>query len=468
MARKYVYFFDEGKKEMKELLGGKGANLAEMTNMKLPIPPGFTITTETCDEYYKSGKRIPEELIQEIKVNVEKLEKAMKSKLGDNDNPLLLSVRSGAASSMPGMMDTVLNLGLNDKVVDGIIKKTGNDRFAWDSYRRFIQMFSDVVMEVPAEKYSDALEDFKKEKKVNFDTQLTANDLRELSEIFKTITKAETGKLFPDNPFEQLMLAVAAVFGSWNNSRAVLYRRLNNIHGLLGTAVNIQAMVFGNMGNDCGSGVCFSRNPSTGENIFYGEYLMNAQGEDVVAGVRTPKNMDDLKKEMPQTYKELNDIRLKLEKHFKDMQDMEFTIQEGKLYMLQTRNGKRTAAAALKVAVDMVKEGLINEKEAISRLDAAQLDQLLHPTLDPKAEKDSVPLVVGLPASPGAAVGEIVFDAEKAHDMAEEGHKVILVRIETSPEDLIGMNAAQGILTARGGMTSHAAVVARGMGKSCI
>ncbi len=468
MSKKYVYYFDEGKKEMKELLGGKGANLAEMTNMGLPIPQGFTITTETCDEYYKAGKIIPEGLTKEVKDNISRLEKEMKVRLGDTENPLLLSVRSGAASSMPGMMDTVLNLGLNDKVVAGIIKKTGNERFAWDSYRRFIQMFSDVVMEVPSELYSDALDDFKEEKKVKFDTQLTGNDLKELCEKFKVITKKETGKIFPDNPFDQLMLSVAAVFGSWNNSRAVLYRRLNNIYGLLGTAVNIQAMVFGNMGNDCGSGVCFSRNPSTGENKFYGEYLMNAQGEDVVAGVRTPKNMDDLKNEMPEIYQELNDIRQNLEKHYKDMQDMEFTIQENKLYMLQTRNGKRTAAAALKIVVDMVKEGLITEEEAIIRLDASQLNQLLHPMFDPKIESKATPFVTGLPASPGAAVGEIVFDANKAFDLAEEGHKVILARVETSPEDLIGMNAAEGILTARGGMTSHAAVVARGMGKCCI
>jgi len=468
MGKKYVYFFNEGNKEMKELLGGKGANLAEMTNMKLPIPQGFTITTETCDEFYKAGRKMPANLEEQVKTNIEKLEKAMGKKLGSTQYPLLLSVRSGAASSMPGMMDTVLNLGLNDKVVDGIIQKTGNDRFAWDSYRRFIQMFSDVVMEVSSDLFSDALDDFKDSKKVKVDTQLTAQDLKELCDIFKKITKRETGKLFPENPFDQLMLSVAAVFGSWNNNRAVLYRRLNNIYGLLGTAVNIQAMVFGNMGNDCGSGVCFSRNPSTGENKFYGEYLMNAQGEDVVAGVRTPQNMDDLKKEMPAIYKELDDIRLRLEKHYKDMQDMEFTIQEGKLYMLQTRNGKRTAAAALKIAVDMVEEKLITEKEAILRLDASQLDQLLHPTLDSQAEKKVSPFAVGLPASPGAAVGEVVFDAERAFDLAEEGHKVILVRVETSPEDLIGMNAAQGIMTARGGMTSHAAVVARGMGKCCI
>lgn len=468
MQQKRVYFFDEGKKEMKELLGGKGANLAEMTNLGLPIPPGFTITTETCDEYYKSNKKMPEGLTEEIEKNLERLENQMGAKFGDKDKPLLVSVRSGAASSMPGMMDTVLNLGLNDAVVAGIINKTGNERFAWDAYRRFIQMFSDVVMQVPSEKYSESLDSFKKQKKVEFDTQLTANDLKELCEIFKKITKESTGEMFPEKPFDQMMMAIGAVFGSWNNDRAILYRRLNSIYGLLGTAVNIQAMVFGNMGNDCGSGVCFSRNPSTGENKFYGEYLMNAQGEDVVAGVRTPQNMEDLKTSQPQIYKELNDIRLKLENHYKDMQDMEFTIQENKLYMLQTRNGKRTAAAALKIAVDMVKEKLITEEEAVLRLDASQLNQLLHPTFDPEAEANAKPFVAGLPASPGAAVGEIVFDAEKASDLAEEGHRVILVRIETSPEDLIGMNASQGILTARGGMTSHAAVVARGMGKCCI
>lgn len=468
MAKKYVYFFNEGKKEMKELLGGKGANLAEMTSLGLPIPQGFTITTETCAQYYEVGKKFPEGLMTQVEKNITKLEKIMGAKFGDNENPLLVSVRSGAASSMPGMMDTILNLGLNDQAVAGIIKKTGNDRFAWDSYRRFIQMFGDVVMKVDGEIFSEAMDEFKKEKGVKIDTQLSANDLKELSEIFKGIVKKETGKLFPEKPIEQLKLSIEAVFGSWNNKRAILYRQLNNIFGLLGTAVNVQAMVFGNMGNDCGTGVCFSRNPSDGENKFYGEYLMNAQGEDVVAGVRTPKNMDDLKHELPGIYKELNDIRLKLEQHYKDMQDMEFTIQENKLYMLQTRNGKRTAAAALKIAVDMVKEGLITEKEAISRLDADQLDQLLHPTINTKEEAKAEAIAVGLPASPGAAVGEIVFDAEKAHDLAEEGKKVILVRVETSPEDLIGMNAAQGILTARGGMTSHAAVVARGMGKCCV
>lgn len=466
--KKYVYFFDEGKKEMKELLGGKGANLAEMTSLKLPIPQGFTITTEACAEYYKVGKKFPSGMMIEVEKNIKKLENKMNVKFGDSENPLLVSVRSGAASSMPGMMDTVLNLGLNDKVVEGIIKKTGNERFAWDSYRRFINMFGDVVMKVPGEKFSEEMDELKKEKGVKIDTQLSANDLKELCERYKKIIKKETGKLFPDKPLEQLKMSVDAVFGSWNNKRAVLYRQLNNIFGLLGTAVNVQAMVFGNMGNDCGTGVCFSRNPSTGENKFYGEYLMNAQGEDVVAGVRTPKNMNDLKRELPKIYKELNNIRLKLEKHYKDMQDMEFTIQEGKLYILQTRNGKRTAQAAVKTAVDMIKEKLITEKEAILRLEAEQLDQLLHPMLDPKAESKKEAIAVGLPASPGAAVGEIVFEAEKAHDLAEEGHKVILVRIETSPEDLIGMNAAEGILTARGGMTSHAAVVARGMGKCCV
>lgn len=468
MAKKYVYFFNEGKKEMKELLGGKGANLAEMTGLKLPIPQGFTITTEACHEYYEVGKKFPAGMMDEVEKNIKKLESQMGKKFGDDEDPLLVSVRSGAAASMPGMMDTVLNLGLNDKAVLGVIKKTGNERFAWDSYRRFIQMFGNVVMKVNGELFSEAMDELKEEKGVDYDTQLSANDLKELVSRFKTIVKKETGKLFPNEPMGQLRMAIDAVFGSWNNKRAILYRSLNNIFGLLGTAVNVQAMVFGNMGNDCGTGVAFSRNPSTGENKFYGEYLMNAQGEDVVAGVRTPKNMEDLKKEMPTIYKELNDIRLKLEKHFKDMQDMEFTIQENKLYMLQTRNGKRTAAAAIKTAVDMVAEKLITEKQALLRLDADQLDQLLHPMLDEKGEKTSTLLATGLPASPGAAVGEIVFEAEKAHDMAEEGHKVILVRVETSPEDLIGMNASEGILTARGGMTSHAAVVARGMGKCCV
>ncbi len=468
MAKKYVYFFDEGKKEMKALLGGKGANLAEMTSLGLPIPQGFTITTEACHEYYEVGKKFPAGMMDEVEKNITKLEKQMGKKFGDDQNPLLVSVRSGAAASMPGMMDTILNLGLNDKAVVGIAEKTGNERFAWDSYRRFIQMFGNVVMRVDGELFSEAIDELKKEKGVEVDTQLTADDLKELVTTFKAIVKKETKKMFPDDPREQLKMSIDAVFGSWNNKRAILYRSLNNIFGLLGTAVNVQSMVFGNMGNDCGTGVAFTRNPSTGENKFYGEYLMNAQGEDVVAGVRTPKNMEDLKKEMPKIYKELNDIRLKLEKHFKDMQDMEFTIQENKLYMLQTRNGKRTAAAAIKTAVDMVKEKLVTEEEAILRLDADQLDQLLHPMLDEKAEKTSTIIATGLPASPGAAVGEIVMDAERAHDLAEEGHKVILVRVETSPEDLIGMNASEGILTARGGMTSHAAVVARGMGKCCV
>jgi pyruvate,orthophosphate dikinase len=468
MAKKYVYFFDEGKKEMKALLGGKGANLAEMTSLGLPIPQGFTITTEACHEYYEVGKKFPAGMMDEVEKNITKLEKQMGKKFGDDQNPLLVSVRSGAAVSMPGMMDTILNLGLNDKAVVGIAEKTGNERFAWDSYRRFIQMFGNVVMRVDGELFSEAIDELKKEKGVEVDTQLTADDLKELVTTFKAIVKKETKKMFPDDPREQLKMSIDAVFGSWNNKRAILYRSLNNIFGLLGTAVNVQSMVFGNMGNDCGTGVAFTRNPSTGENKFYGEYLMNAQGEDVVAGVRTPKNMEDLKKEMPKIYKELNDIRLKLEKHFKDMQDMEFTIQENKLYMLQTRNGKRTAAAAIKTAVDMVKEKLVTEEEAILRLDADQLDQLLHPMLDEKVEKTSTVIATGLPASPGAAVGEIVMDAERAHDLAEEGHKVILVRVETSPEDLIGMNASEGILTARGGMTSHAAVVARGMGKCCV
>lgn len=469
---KHVYFFGagktEGKKEMKQSLGGKGANLAEMASLGVPVPPGFTITTETCAEYYEVGKKLPEAAIQEIEENLKKLEEAMGAKLGDAESPLLLSVRSGAAVSMPGMMDTILNLGLNEQAVQGLIKKAGSERFAWDSYRRLIQMFGDVVLGVDHDHFEEILDNKKNTKGVKFDTELTIEDLKEIVTEYKELVKKETGKEFPDDAKEQLMLAIEAVFGSWNNPRAITYRKLNDIKGLLGTAVNIQAMVFGNMGDTSGTGVCFSRDPSTGENQFYGEYLMNAQGEDVVAGIRTPQPITSLKEIMPEAYNQLVEIYTKLEQHFKDMQDMEFTIQEGKLYMLQTRNGKRTAHAAVQIAIDMLKEGLIDEKTAILRVAPEQLDQLLHKQLDPIAKQKHQPLGKGLPASPGAAVGKIAFDNDAAVKMKKEGDKVILVRNDTSPEDLIGMDAAQGILTAKGGMTSHAAVVARGMGKCCV
>lgn len=465
---KYVYDFSEGKKEMKELLGGKGANLAEMTTLGVPVPPGFTVTTEACAFYYENDKQITEEMVSEIREHVKKLEETLSMKFGDPENPLLVSVRSGAAVSMPGMMDTVLNLGLNDTTAEGLAAKTGNERFAYDSYRRFLQMFGDVVMEVPHHKFEEALESAKKTKGVELDTELTADDLKELVTKYKTIIKEVTGNEFPVDPEKQLLLSINAVFGSWNNDRAITYRRLNDIKGLKGTAVNVQAMVFGNMGESSGTGVCFSRDPSTGANVFYGEYLMNAQGEDVVAGIRTPKELKELEEQNSTLYKELVDIKDKLEAHYKDMQDMEFTIQEGKLYILQTRNGKRTAAAAVKIATNLVKESLLEDKEAILRVEPEQLDQLLHKQLDPDAVAEATEIAKGLPASPGAAVGKVVFTAQEAHDSAQKGDKVILVRTETSPEDIEGMNAAMGILTARGGMTSHAAVVARGMGKCCI
>lgn len=468
MVTKFVYSFKEGKKEMKELLGGKGANLAEMTSLGLPVPSGFTITTEACDYFYKNKKTISEDVKKQIWEKLVELEKAMGKTLGNPTDPLLVSVRSGAAASMPGMMDTILNLGLNDQSVEGLAKKTNNPRFAYDSYRRFIQMFGEVVMEADYDSFEEALHSQKEKKGLKFDHELSTEDLKELVQKFKDIVKRDTGKMFPNDPKEQLLMAVFAVFNSWNNPRANSYRRLNNIFGLLGTAVNIQSMVFGNMGNDSGTGVCFTRNPSTGENEFYGEFLMNAQGEDVVAGIRTPEKITALEKINPKAYKELVDIRSKLEKHYKDMQDMEFTIQQGKLFMLQTRNGKRTAHAAVKVAVDLVKEGLLSKEDALLKVDPESLNQLLHKQLDPKSKKANEVITKGLPASPGAAVGKIVFTAEKAHDMAEEGEKVILVRQETSPEDIEGMHASQGILTARGGMTSHAAVVARGMGKCCV
>ncbi|MBF8277801.1 MAG: ppsA [Candidatus Brocadiaceae bacterium] len=470
MSPKFVYFFGggnaEGKADMKHLLGGKGANLAEMTNIGIPVPPGFTITTEVCDAYYKNNQRYPEGLDREVEQNLSRLEKLMGAKLGDAANPLLVSVRSGAAASMPGMMDTVLNLGLNPDAVAGLIKKTGNERFVWDAYRRFITMFGDVVMGVKRQAFEDVLDKHKKKARVKTDAELTAEQLKIISEEFKVIYKKNTREAFPNDPKVQLQKAIDAVFSSWNNPRAVKYRQLYEIKGLLGTAVNVQAMVFGNMGARSATGVCFTRNPSTGENKFYGEFLNNAQGEDVVAGIRTPEPIDSLKKEMPEVYKELVRYKNSLETHFKDVQDIEFTIQEGRLFILQTRNGKRTTQAAVRIAVDMVNEGLIDKKTAIGRINPSDLDQLLHPTFDPKAKKEVI--AVGLPASPGAATGKVVFSAEDAEKMAEKKEKVILVRTETSPEDIGGMHAARGILTTRGGMTSHAAVVARGMGKCCV
>lgn len=466
--KKYVYFFGEAKDLGKDMLGGKGKNLAEMVSMGLPIPMGFTITTETCDVYYKNNKVYPEEAIEQIEHELKKLEHVTGKKLGDPKDPLLVSVRSGAADSMPGMMDTVLNLGLNDESVQGLIEKTQNPRFVRDSYRRFLQMFGDVVMEVPHHDFEYALQSVKDMKGVKLDTELVVEDLQKVVVLYKEVIKKTTGIDFPTDPRIQLKMSIDAVFNSWNNDRAIVYRKLNDIRWLLGTAVNVQAMVFGNMGDTSGTGVCFTRNPSTGENKFYGEFLMNAQWEDVVAGIRTPLEIQELEKVMPNCYTELVQIYERLEKHYKDMQDMEFTIQEGKLYILQTRNGKRTAAAAIKMAVDMVKEGLINEKEAVLRVKPEQLDSLLHKQIDPNAKKAAELLTKWLPASPWAAVGKIVFTAQAAHDWNEEGKKVVLVRTETSPEDIIGMVASQGILTARGGMTSHAAVVARGMGKCCV
>jgi pyruvate, orthophosphate dikinase len=470
MAEKRVYFFGCGKAEgnakMKELLGGKGANLAEMTNLGVPVPPGFTIATKVCDEYYKSGGKWPKGLEAEVNANLAKLEKAMNVKLGDPSRPLLVSVRSGAASSMPGMMDTVLNLGLNDEVIEGIISKTGNARFAYDIYRRFIDMFGDVVMRCSHDYFEEVLHEAKKKAGVELDNELNADQLKDVVDQYKAVYKKHVGQLFPQNGKVQLEHAINAVFGSWNSERAIKYRQLNKITGLLGTAVNVQAMVFGNMGDDCGTGVCFTRNPSTGGKEFYGEFLMNAQGEDVVAGIRTPIELKKLKNVMPKIYQQLTKLMTRLEKHYKDMQDMEFTIQNEVLYILQTRNGKRTAAAAVKIAVDMVGERLIPKKDAVNRVTPEQLDRLLHPSFDPKAKRNVI--AKGLPASPGAAVGQIVFNAESAEAWNENGKKVILVRIETSPEDIGGMNAAEGVMTARGGMTSHAAVVARGMGKCCV
>jgi len=478
---KHVYYFGgdqtEGKKEMKETLGGKGANLAEMANLGVPVPPGFTITTETCAEYYDEGKKMSEAALKEIDENLEKLEKSLNKKFGDAEDPLLLSVRSGAAISMPGMMEhlllehslnTVLNLGLNDVAVQGLINKSGNERFAWDAYRRLLNMFGDVVMGVDHHHFEAILDKVKETKGVKFDTDLKAEDLKFVVEKYKEVIKEQTGKDFPTDAKEQLIMATEAVFGSWNNNRANTYRRLNDIKGLTGTAVNAQVMVFGNMGENSGTGVCFSRDPATGENVFYGEYLMNAQGEDVVAGIRTPKPISELEDQMPTQYAELVKIYKDLEQHYKDMQDMEFTIQEGVLYMLQTRSGKRTAQASVRCAVEMVEEELIDKKTAVLRVDPNQLDHLLHKQLDSVAKQKHDSLGKGLPASPGAAVGKIAFDNDTAVKMKKSGDVVILVRNDTSPEDLIGMDAAQGILTAKGGMTSHAAVVARGMGKCCV
>ncbi len=474
MNKKYVYAFGNGKaegdKSMKFILGGKGANLAEMSSIGMPVPAGFTISTEVCQYYYNNGNKYPAELKAEVEANIANLEKTTGKEFGSVENPLLVSVRSGAASSMPGMMDTILNLGLSEAVVEGMSQRTGNARFAWDSYRRFVQMYSNVVEGIEHEKFEHVINEIKKERGIKEDTQMRAEDWKKVVAGYKNIFKIEKGREFPSEAKDQLWGAIGAVIGSWNNDRAILYRKLNKIDEskVFGTAVNVQSMVFGNMGDDCGTGVAFTRNPSTGEAVAYGEYLMNAQGEDVVAGIRTPKKLETLAEDNEKAYKELIDIFAKLEAHYKDMQDVEFTIENGKLFILQTRNGKRTAAAAVKVAVDLVTEGLIDEKEALLRVEAESLDQLLHPTLDSKAKNDFKVIAKGLPASPGAAVGEVVFDAQTAVERAGEGKKVILVRAETSPEDLAGMNAAMGILTARGGMTSHAAVVARGMGKCCV
>ena len=466
---KYVYLFSEGNASMKNLLGGKGANLAEMTGLGLPVPRGFTVTTEACTRYYDDGKIIAPEIEEEIYAMMKKTEEIVGKTFGDPSNPFLVSVRSGARASMPGMMDTILNLGLNDVVVEGLAKLTNNERFAYDSYRRFIQMFSDVVMEVEKPKFEKILDAVKEEKGAKFDTDLTAEDLKEVVKRYKEMFQKEKGFEFPQEPKAQLMEAVKAVFRSWDNPRAIIYRRLNDIPGDWGTAVNVQEMVYGNMGNDSGTGVAFTRNPSTGERKLYGEFLMNAQGEDVVAGIRTPQPMEHMKEVNADAYNQFVDIANTLEKHYRDMQDMEFTIEKGKLFMLQTRNGKRTAAAALKIAVDLVEEGMITKQEAIMKVDPKQLDALLHPNFEPKALKAAIPVAKGLPASPGAATGKVYFEAEDAVEAYKAGEKkVILVRLETSPEDIEGMHVSQGILTGRGGMTSHAAVVARGMGTCCV
>ncbi len=469
--KKWVYKFKEGNADMRNLLGGKGANLAEMTNLDLPIPQGFTVTTEACTDYYNNGEKISDEIKEQILANIKDLEDLMGKKFGDMEDPLLVSVRSGSRASMPGMMDTILNLGLNDVAVEGFARKTGNPRFAYDSYRRFIQMYADVVMEVPKSFFEKIIDEMKEEKGVKFDTELTADDLKELADKFKAVYKdAMKGADFPQDPVEQLMGAVKAVFRSWDNPRAIVYRRMNDIPGDWGTAVNVQCMVFGNKGETSGTGVAFTRNPSTGEKGIYGEYLINAQGEDVVAGVRTPQPISKLAEDMPECFEEFTKIAARLEDHYRDMQDMEFTNEEGKLYFLQTRNGKRTAPAAIQIACDLVDEGKITPEEAVLRIEAKSLDQLLHPTFDPAALKAGEVIGSALPASPGAAAGKVYFTAEEAKEagVGGRGERVILVRLETSPEDIEGMHAAQGILTVRGGMTSHAAVVARGMGTCCV
>ena len=468
MANKWVYLFTEGNATMRNLLGGKGANLAEMTNLGLPVPQGFTITTEACTQYYEDGQKINDEIMGQIMDHINKMEEITEKKFGDKENPLLVSVRSGARASMPGMMDTILNLGLNEEVVEVLAEKSGNPRWAYDCYRRFIQMFSDVVMEVGKKYFEALIDEMKKEKGVKQDVELTAEDLKELANQFKAEYKAKIGEEFPSDPKVQLVEAIKAVFRSWDNPRANVYRRDNDIPYSWGTAVNVQMMAFGNMGDTSGTGVAFTRDPATGEKKLMGEFLMNAQGEDVVAGVRTPQHIDQLKQVMPEVYDEFVDICHKLEDHYRDMQDMEFTIENRKLYMLQTRNGKRTAFAALKIACDLVDEGMIDEAKAVSMIEPRNLDTLLHPTFDPEALKKATPIGKGLAASPGAASGQIVFTAEEAKEWADAGKKVVLVRLETSPEDIEGMKASQGILTVRGGMTSHAAVVARGMGTCCV
>ena len=469
---KLVYFFGgnqtEGNAEMRDLLGGKGANLAEMTTLGIPVPPGFTIATKGCDLYYRNNRQLPQVILDQVDENLKKLEDLTGKKLGDPKNPLLVSVRSGAAVSMPGMMDTILNLGLNDSAVEGLAELTGNPRFAWDSYRRFIQMFSDVALGMDINLFESLLEKKKQERGVESDTDLNAADLKDLVIRYKEVFKVHQNRDFPQDAKSQLIDAIYAVFRSWQNEKAIKYRRLNNIEGLLGTAVNVQSMVFGNSGEGSGTGVCFSRDPSTGENYFYGEYLMNAQGEDVVAGIRTPLKLSVLEKENPTVYKQLVEIKDRLEAHYRDMQDMEFTIEQGKLYLLQTRNGKRTGNAAVKIAVDMVKEGAITKETALTRVTPDQLDQIFHPMLSPASRKNAKVIAVGLNASPGAATGQIVFTAEDVEAQGAQGRQVILCRKETSPEDIGGMHAAQGILTSTGGMTSHAAVVARGMGRPCV
>ena len=468
MANKWVYLFSEGNANMRELLGGKGANLAEMTNIGLPVPQGFTITTEACTQYYEDGREINDEIQGQINEYIVKMEEITGKKFGDKENPLLVSVRSGARASMPGMMDTILNLGLNETVVNTIAEQSGNPRWAWDCYRRFIQMYSDVVMEVGKKYFEELIDKMKAEKGVTFDVELTADDLKELASQFKAEYKAKIGVDFPDDPKEQLMGAIKAVFRSWDNPRANVYRRDNDIPYSWGTAVNVQSMAFGNMGDDCGTGVAFTRDPATGSKGLFGEFLTNAQGEDVVAGVRTPMHISEMEQKFPEAFAQFNEVCATLEKHYRDMQDMEFTVEHGKLYMLQTRNGKRTAQAALQIACDLVDEGMRTEEEAVAMIDPRNLDTLLHPQFDAAALKAATPMGKGLGASPGAACGKVVFTADDAVAWAERGEKVVLVRLETSPEDITGMKAAQGILTVRGGMTSHAAVVARGMGTCCV